>query len=107
MLPSTWSVLANNYGQTMTIPDTDGSAAQASPTRSVAADDRSMDFETLTVRKEGAVLFAEIAAPPMNLLGPELSAIWSLSFSEPKPTTPSRCSCSRAPTATISFPTST
>jgi enoyl-CoA hydratase/carnithine racemase len=31
-----------------------------------------MDFETLKVRKEGAVLFAEIAAPPMNLLGPEL-----------------------------------
>ncbi|HTN72871.1 MAG TPA: enoyl-CoA hydratase/isomerase family protein [Methylomirabilota bacterium] len=31
-----------------------------------------MIFETLTVRKEGAVLFAEIAAPPMNLLGPEL-----------------------------------
>ena len=29
-------------------------------------------YETLTVRKEGAVLFAEIAAPPMNLLGPEL-----------------------------------
>ncbi len=29
-------------------------------------------FETLTVRREGAVLFAEIAAPPMNLLGPEL-----------------------------------
>jgi enoyl-CoA hydratase/carnithine racemase len=29
-------------------------------------------FETLTVRKEGAVLFAEIAVPPMNLLGPEL-----------------------------------
>jgi enoyl-CoA hydratase/carnithine racemase len=28
--------------------------------------------ETLTVRSEGAVLFAEIAAPPMNLLGPEL-----------------------------------
>src|SRR5262245_32256972 len=31
-----------------------------------------MVFETLSVRKEGAVLFAEIAAPPMNLLGPEL-----------------------------------
>ena len=31
-----------------------------------------MVFETLTVRKEGTVLFAEIAAPPMNLLGPEL-----------------------------------
>jgi enoyl-CoA hydratase/carnithine racemase len=31
-----------------------------------------MAYETLTVRNEGAVLFAEIAAPPMNLLGPEL-----------------------------------
>jgi enoyl-CoA hydratase/carnithine racemase len=31
-----------------------------------------MVFDTLTVRKEGAVLFANIAAPPMNLLGPEL-----------------------------------
>jgi enoyl-CoA hydratase/carnithine racemase len=29
-------------------------------------------FETLTITKEGAVLFAEIAAPPMNLLGPKL-----------------------------------
>src|SRR6185503_6695205 len=31
-----------------------------------------MAFETLIVRKESAVLFAEISAPPMNLLGPEL-----------------------------------
>ncbi|HKA06421.1 MAG TPA: hypothetical protein VKD71_04135, partial [Gemmataceae bacterium] len=31
-----------------------------------------MVFETLTVRQEEAVLFAEIAAPPMNLQGPEL-----------------------------------
>ena len=31
-----------------------------------------MVFETLNVRREGAVLFAEIKAPPMNLLGPEL-----------------------------------
>ena len=31
-----------------------------------------MVFETLTVCKEGAVLFAEIAAPPINLLGTEL-----------------------------------
>ena len=30
------------------------------------------DFETLKVRKEGAVLFVDIAAPPMNLLGPAL-----------------------------------
>lgn len=32
----------------------------------------SVFFETLKVRQEEAVLFAEIAAPPMNLLGPEL-----------------------------------
>lgn len=31
-----------------------------------------MTFETLNVNREGAVLFANIAAPPMNLLGPEL-----------------------------------
>lgn len=29
-------------------------------------------LETLSVRKQGAVLFADIAAPPMNLLGPAL-----------------------------------
>ena len=29
-------------------------------------------FETLNIRQERAVLFADIAAPPMNLLGPEL-----------------------------------
>jgi len=29
-------------------------------------------FETLTVHEEGSVLFADIAAPPMNLLGPEM-----------------------------------
>jgi enoyl-CoA hydratase/carnithine racemase/quinol monooxygenase YgiN len=32
----------------------------------------SLVFETLRVREEDAVLFAEISAPPMNLLGPEL-----------------------------------
>ena len=31
-----------------------------------------MASETLTVRQEGSVLFAEIAAPPMNLMGVEL-----------------------------------
>ncbi len=31
-----------------------------------------LSFETIRARQEGAVLFAEIAAPPMNLLGPEL-----------------------------------
>jgi enoyl-CoA hydratase/carnithine racemase len=29
-------------------------------------------LETLNIRQEGPVLFAEISAPPMNLLGPEL-----------------------------------
>src|ERR1044072_6659164 len=31
-----------------------------------------MDFETLKVRREDAVLFVEISAPPMNLVGPEM-----------------------------------
>lgn len=31
-----------------------------------------MEFTKLNVRREGGVLFAEISAPPMNLLGPEL-----------------------------------
>src|SRR6266481_5344351 len=31
--------------------------------------DDSMVFETLTVRRDGQVLFVEISAPPMNLLG--------------------------------------
>ena len=31
-----------------------------------------MVFETLRVQRENAVLFVQIAAPPMNLLGPEL-----------------------------------
>jgi len=30
-------------------------------------------FDTIAVHNEGAVLFAEIAAPPMNLLSPELA----------------------------------
>ena len=32
-----------------------------------------MVFGTLKVTSEGTVVFAEIAAPPMNLLGPELA----------------------------------
>jgi hypothetical protein len=35
----------------------------------------SSSFETLAVRQEGAVLFANISAPPMNPLGPELDAL--------------------------------
>jgi enoyl-CoA hydratase/carnithine racemase len=31
-----------------------------------------VEYETITVQDEGAVLLAELLAPPMNLLGPEL-----------------------------------
>jgi hypothetical protein len=34
-----------------------------------------LKYETLKVGKEGAVLFVEIATPPMNLLGPELVSL--------------------------------
>jgi enoyl-CoA hydratase/carnithine racemase len=33
---------------------------------------RQVVFQTISIRREGSVLFAEILAPPMNLLGPEL-----------------------------------
>ena len=32
-----------------------------------------MVFETLAIHQEGAAMFVEIAAPPMNLFGPELA----------------------------------
>src|SRR5215831_12305016 len=41
------------------------------------------DFDTLRVRLEGAVLFADISAPPMNLLGTEL--VRDLVFSSADP----------------------
>jgi len=31
-----------------------------------------LGLETISVHQEGGVLFADIASPPMNLLGPEL-----------------------------------
>ena len=48
------------------------SDAQTIITNETKRTQRQMAFETLSVRVEGGVLFAEIAAPPMNLLGPEL-----------------------------------
>ena len=39
---------------------------------SAASERTPIAFDTLNVRADGAVLFAEIDAPPMNLLGPEL-----------------------------------
>jgi enoyl-CoA hydratase/carnithine racemase len=39
---------------------------------STASTAGSWSFETLTVQIDAGVLFAEISAPPMNLLGPEL-----------------------------------
>ena len=60
------------YGQTMTDPGAGSSRALKSSMRTAPSDDRWMAFETLRVRREGRVLFADILAPPMNLLGPEL-----------------------------------
>jgi enoyl-CoA hydratase/carnithine racemase len=41
-------------------------------------------FETITVQIDGTVLFAEILAPPMNLLGPELvrDLVWLIQRAE-------------------------
>ena len=47
-------------------------AANLPPSQSFAAPAGDAVFDTLIVRREGTVLFVEIAAPPMNLLGPEL-----------------------------------
>jgi enoyl-CoA hydratase/carnithine racemase len=46
--------------------------ASAPPSRANATRAGDAAFETLIVRQEASVLFADIAAPPMNLLGPEL-----------------------------------
>jgi len=62
------------------------------------------EFEALNVSKEAGVLIAEINATPMNLLGPELIRDLA-SFIQRRPIMPSRCSCSRPPTRSISFPT--
>ena len=48
------------------------SGDQAQPAAKTSGAEDDLKYETLKVRKEGAVLFVEIAAPPMNLLGPEL-----------------------------------
>src|SRR5215813_1209247 len=53
--------------------DQDNKQPLASPSSSAAAKPASPPaFETLKVRKESAVLFADISAPPMNLLGPAM-----------------------------------
>ena len=53
--------------------DQDNKQPLASPSSSATAKPASLPvFETLKVRKEGAVLFADISAPPMNLLGPAM-----------------------------------
>ena len=64
-------------------------------------------FKTLTVRKEWAVLFVEIMAPPMNFLGPELVRDLVSLIQRAEADQTFRCSFSRALTPTISFRTST
>ena len=66
-----------------------------------------MDLETLRVRQEGAVLFADISAPPMNLLGTELVRDLVSLIQRAEGTTHATYSCLRAPTPTTSFRTST
>jgi enoyl-CoA hydratase/carnithine racemase len=51
---------------------TPNSIAHASSTRRTAAADDALVSETLKLLKESGVLFVDIAAPPMNLLGPAL-----------------------------------
>ena len=66
-----------------------------------------MAFETIHVRDEGPVVFAEIAAPPMNLLGPELVRDLVSLIQRAEADDASTYSCSRAPTPTTSSRTST
>jgi hypothetical protein len=63
-----------------------------------------MPYQTLAISQEGAAMFVDIAAPPMNLLGRNWSAIWSLSFSRLKPTNPSGCSSSKRRPCLFHFP---
>jgi hypothetical protein len=65
------------------------------------------EFETLMVGREGPVLFVDISAPPMNLLGPEVVRDLVSLFRAPKQTMRSRCSCSGAPTRITSSHMST
>ena len=51
---------------------TPNSIAHASSTSRTAAADDALVSETLKLLKESGVLFVDIAAPPMNLLGPAL-----------------------------------
>jgi enoyl-CoA hydratase/carnithine racemase len=49
-----------------------GSKENSTVSASKSSREPQLTFETLNVRDEGAVLFVEISAPPMNLEGPEL-----------------------------------
>jgi len=66
-----------------------------------------MQFETLRVRSEAAVLFAEIAAPPMNLLGPELVRDLVSLIQRAEADEAFKVLVSRVPTRTMSSPSST
>ena len=66
-----------------------------------------VELRDTNLSQEGGVLFAEIAAPPMNLLGPELVRDLVSLIQRAEADERSGCSCSRAPTPTISSPMST
>ncbi len=68
---------------------------------------RYVDLETVRVRREGTVLFADIAFPPMNLLGTELVRDLVSLIQHAEADERAMHSCSRAPIPTTSFRTST
>ena len=63
------SLAAAAVGLCLLAPASD---AQTSITNETKQTQSEMVFETLKVRPEESVLFADIAAPPMNLMGPDL-----------------------------------
>ena len=66
-----------------------------------------MDLETIKVHREAAVLFAEILAPPMNLLGPELVRDLVSLIQQAEADDAVQVLVFKSATPTISFPTST
>ncbi len=98
-------------GRPMTAADM--TAVRARPRAGATDRDRFIENGFLDVRDaqrarvDGAVLFAEIASPPMNLLGPELVRDLVSLIQGAEAETGARCSSSRAPIPTTSSPMST
>src|SRR6185436_177822 len=59
-------------GRDRRAPPAAGLAEGLVPRARAAPRQAGLTVQTLNIREEGPVVFAEISAPPMNLLGPEL-----------------------------------